>query len=55
MERLMAAASRLGYYEVEGGYMTYAQEMLARGRNEGLEQGLEKGSLQKAGRCSSAW
>lgn len=44
VERLMAAASRLGYPEVEGGYMTYAQEMLAKGRNEGLEQG----SLQRS-------
>jgi len=46
VERLMAAASRLGYPEVEGGYMTYAQEMLAKGRNEGLEQGMEQGMEQ---------
>lgn len=26
--------------------MTYAQEMLAKGRNEGLEQGMEQGSLR---------
>ena len=42
----MAAASRLGYYEIEGGYMTFAQEMLEKGRNEGLERGVEKGSLE---------
>ena len=47
-KRLMAAASRLGYHEVEGGYMTYAQELLAEGRNEGLKQGLEQGSLQRS-------
>ncbi len=34
MDGLVAAASRLGYYEIEGGYMTFAQEMV------------EKGSLQ---------
>ncbi|TVQ18486.1 MAG: hypothetical protein EA382_17650 [Spirochaetaceae bacterium] len=52
VKRLMVAASRLGYHEVEGGYMTYAQELLAEGRNEGLkqglEQGLEQGSLQRS-------
>ncbi|TVQ28533.1 MAG: hypothetical protein EA382_01815 [Spirochaetaceae bacterium] len=52
VKRLMTAASRLGYYEVEGDYMTYAQELLAEGRTEGLkqglEQGMEKGSLQRS-------
>ncbi len=43
VKRLMTAASRLGYYEVEGDYMTYAQELLAEGRTEGLKQGLEQG------------
>ena len=40
MDGLVAAASRLGYHEVEGGYMTFAQEM--------LEKGVEKGSLQRS-------
>jgi len=48
VKRLMASASRLGYHEVEGGYMTFAQEMVEKGRNEGLEQGLEEGSLQRS-------
>ena len=46
VDELMAAASRLGYPEVRGGYMTFAQEMLEKGRNEGLERGVEKGSLE---------
>ena len=28
--------------------MTFAQEMVEKGRNEGLEQGLEEGSLQRS-------
>ncbi|TVQ18488.1 MAG: hypothetical protein EA382_17660 [Spirochaetaceae bacterium] len=48
VDALMAAASRLGYHEVEGDYMTFAQVMLEKGRNEGLEQGLEQGSLQRS-------
>jgi predicted transposase/invertase (TIGR01784 family) len=44
VERLVAAASRLGYHEIEGGYMTFAQEMVEKGRNEGLETG----SLQRS-------
>ncbi|TVQ18491.1 MAG: hypothetical protein EA382_17675 [Spirochaetaceae bacterium] len=40
VDALMAAASRLGYHEVEGDYMTFAQAM--------LERGLEKGSLQQS-------
>ena len=34
VKRLMAAASRLGYYEVEAGYMTFAQEMVEKGSLE---------------------
>ena len=41
-QRLMTAASQSGCPEVEGGYMTYAQEL--------LEQGVEKGSLQRVPR-----
>ncbi len=40
MDGLVATASRLGYHEVEVGYMTFAQEM--------LEKGVEKGSLQRS-------
>jgi hypothetical protein len=40
MDGLVAAASRLGYHDVEDGYMTFAQEM--------LEKGVEKGSLQRS-------
>ncbi len=40
MEGLVAAASRLGYHEVEVGYMTFAQEM--------LERGVQKGSLERS-------
>jgi hypothetical protein len=39
VRRLVAAASRKGYHEVEVGYMTYGQELLKQGREEGLEQG----------------
>jgi predicted transposase YdaD len=46
MDGLVAAAARLGYPKVRGGYMTFAQQMLEKGRNEGLERGVEKGSLQ---------
>jgi predicted transposase/invertase (TIGR01784 family) len=42
VRQLVAAASRKGYHEVEGGYMTYAQEM----RREGLQEGRQQGSLQ---------
>ena len=44
MDELMATASRRGYFDVEGGFMTYAQKML----KEGVEQGLERGSLQRS-------
>lgn len=56
VRRLVAAASRLRYHEVEGGMMTYAEELLKEGREQGLEQGLlrgreqglERGSLQRS-------
>ncbi len=41
---IVAVASRMQYHEVEGGMMTYGQELL----KEGLEQGLERGSLQRS-------
>ena len=44
VRQLAAAASRKGYHEVEGGYMTYAQEM----RREGLQEGRQQGSLQRS-------
>ena len=44
VRQLIAAASRKGYHEVEGGYMTYAQEM----RREGRQEGLHQGSLQRS-------
>ena len=46
VRRLVAAASRKGYHEVEVGYMTYGQELLKQGREEGREEGLEQGSLR---------
>jgi hypothetical protein len=40
VQALVAAATRLGYHEVEGGYMTYAEAK--------RRQGLEEGSLQRS-------
>ena len=38
VRQLVAAASRKGYHEVEGGYMTYAQELHRDGLREGALQ-----------------
>ena len=48
VRRLLAAASRMRYHEVEDGMMTYGQELLKEGLEQGLEQGLERGSLQRS-------
>jgi hypothetical protein len=48
VRQLVAAASRKGYHEVEGGYMTYAQEMRREGLQEGLQEGRQQGSLQRS-------
>ena len=44
VDRLVAVATHKGYHEIEGGYMTWAEAK----RKEGLEEGLEEGSLQRS-------
>jgi predicted transposase/invertase (TIGR01784 family) len=48
VRRLVAAATRKGYHEVEVGYMTYGQQLLKQGREEGREEGLEQGALRRS-------
>ncbi len=48
VQRLVAAATRKGYHEVEVGYMTYGQQLLKQGREEGREVGLEQGALRRS-------
>lgn len=49
VKRLVAAASRLGYYEVEGGYMTFAQEMVNKGSLESRRETLARQLNRKFG------
>jgi hypothetical protein len=42
MDGLVAAASRLGYPEVRGGYMTFAQQMLEKGSLESRRETLAR-------------
>jgi hypothetical protein len=52
MDRLVATATRKGYHEIEGGYMTWAEAKRKEGVEEGLqqgrEQGAQEGSLQRS-------
>ncbi len=49
VKRLVAAASRLGYHEVEGGYMTFAQEMVEKGSLESRRETLVRQLDRKFG------